>query len=617
MSSINNGNQKLYFDYKQEIKSQEFNKLSHKLHKNGIYSGGELTKVLDFEIRVQPFTLFHEDDYNNVSVRIETTSFAVCKVSPSTPYIIGRFIWLNTEENYMDIISVSKEEIVSSDLVFGRGIYEGSTLLNVFDYSERSTANKKYLENLNAFEIKSRETNTVVVSIKNKIFFNGKLIHPFTEKESEEIPNTSQYPRKDLITLNTISNNIEIIFGEASDSPEFQTQINKNNLVIGILNLPPFSSRIKNSYIEIISLNDFKSVYKKEEDVLSIVISNKGNSIDAYSVDSYKATDILKSISNLNRHFIKNIYFSTTNNIGTITDIVDSPYGILCVNNITSPFNYLRSIDNGSTWTQQTFNVSPAGFPEPKLVAGTGLVILYYYGSYRAAYLTSNNGTSWTSRTYPTGIDYFGRISFVNNLFVGIGYTSGSNGFFITSTDGLSWQVRQSITPFSSSINQLSNIVYFNSMYYCSIGTTLYKSSNAITWTTQSLSSFVLNNQTRISHGGDKIFISPLSNSTTKNNYILSSNDGTNWTKIDLPYEIENFIGVVFLKNYYFLMSGSKIIIFTKDFLSFGYFSTTCSRIGVSNIVERSDFIIGYVDVKVLGSIRQYQLYKLIIPDDF
>src|SRR5574344_464572 len=132
MSTTDNGSQSLVFDFKQEGTSQGFNKLLYKILPSGILSGGTLTRVTDASVTISPMVCMVPDSSKSVLVRLETTTNATVAVTPSAPFIVGRFSWLNIESNYMDFVSTSYSDMQSGDIILGKCIFvdRKSTRLN-------------------------------------------------------------------------------------------------------------------------------------------------------------------------------------------------------------------------------------------------------------------------------------------------------------------------------------------------------------------------------------------------------------------------------------------------------------------------------------------------------
>ncbi len=139
MGSTDYGNQILTFDYKQTATSQGFNKLNYEILSPGIYKGGLLTKNTDTLVDVSPLICFIEDKLGNgLGVRIETTTTPNIIVDPTIPYIILRFEWANTDNVYADIIGVAQASLLSTDLILGICLFDGSVMRTVFDYTTRN-----------------------------------------------------------------------------------------------------------------------------------------------------------------------------------------------------------------------------------------------------------------------------------------------------------------------------------------------------------------------------------------------------------------------------------------------------------------------------------------------
>ena len=173
----NKGGQVAVFNFKQEARAIGFNQAFCDILPYGIYTGGELSKVSNTTIDVAPLTCIIKS-YNNdkVALRQETTSnYRVDDVSPSKPYIVIRYGWLEQEFNYMTILAVGgsenpdmevDEKLHSLDIILGKVVYDGI---------EIPSDNKK------AFDL----------TLRQDVFFNksAKLFNQFKVSATDPISN--------------------------------------------------------------------------------------------------------------------------------------------------------------------------------------------------------------------------------------------------------------------------------------------------------------------------------------------------------------------------------------------------------------------------------------------
>ncbi len=179
MSTTDYGSQSISFDYKTPGKSQDFNLLNYEILPVGITKGGLLTRLDTVTVQIAQLTCFIEDTNNDVAVRISTSTTINTTVSPSTPYLILRFGFSNTENNYADIIAVDYASIDPKDIIIGRCAYNSAQeLQSTFDYTRRTVSSLQDLDDnfLNLKVIPTEIiTNTVEVSAGDVLVLNKPL----------------------------------------------------------------------------------------------------------------------------------------------------------------------------------------------------------------------------------------------------------------------------------------------------------------------------------------------------------------------------------------------------------------------------------------------------------
>ena len=178
-STINNGSQTLTFDYRQEGTSEGFNKLLYTLIPQGIIKGGALSTNSGLVVNIAPMTCYYKDTTNEVGVRIETSENATVTVSQSKPYVVGDFTWINTEDNFLEFKSVDSP--TSTQIVFGRAIFENVSNISGYDYTYK-TWSREYYESLSGdgeipFKVTVTPTNQLKLNVgKGKAIINGKEV---------------------------------------------------------------------------------------------------------------------------------------------------------------------------------------------------------------------------------------------------------------------------------------------------------------------------------------------------------------------------------------------------------------------------------------------------------
>ena len=141
-TNVDNGDQNLTFDYKNPATGSSFNKLLYQLLPTGLYGDmPTLTKVDNTHVEISPFYAILQDDDNDLSIKVNTTSSASAVVSSSAPLIVVRYEWSESSENYAEIIGIATDSLTSSDVVIGECSFSGSVLSETFDYSQQYNSN--------------------------------------------------------------------------------------------------------------------------------------------------------------------------------------------------------------------------------------------------------------------------------------------------------------------------------------------------------------------------------------------------------------------------------------------------------------------------------------------
>lgn len=473
MSAINNGNQQVTYDYKQAITSQGFNKVNYKLHPKGIYEGGEVVKVNDSEIRIQPFVCLYEDTVNKVSVKIETDTYAVVAVSASTPYVVGRFTWLNTEDNYMDIVAIAQAELVATDVIFARLQFTGAILSTDYDYSEKSWTAKKCLKFCETMPFMVTPTypnsTTVKVGVGGPVIVDGKKVEILVEATSPTVVLPVGVDRKDLVVIDTDGNSIKIIEGTT-----IIPILTRTYLPVAILNLPSDCTAIKGSYIEYIHPSLFKSNNTPASEILTLTLAQDGagSNLDGYSLDSIPSNDFITAFRQIS--FITPTSYQLIN-MGIVP--VDIAYGngiyvavgwtsgTVCATAVSSN---LIDWEVSSAISGATNNASYAhiAFGQNRFVISTSQGVLQY----------SSDGLNWSNNTGGL-VKAVRSLIFGGDRFVAV----GTNGVRLYSLDGMSWTDVSIVTS-----NDFNGLSYGNGVFVHGGGVTGFYSSDGITWTASS-----------------------------------------------------------------------------------------------------------------------------------
>ena len=218
MGIVNYGDQQISFDFKEPGKSENFNRLNYQLTEKGLYDGGVLTYTDATHISVAPFTVYIEDAATKLGVRIKTANAVPLLVNNTAPYVILRFNWSNTENNYADVLMSNYTNILSDDLIVGKCIFTGATLESTFDYTRTDySILKTDIDHKLDFKVLPKEPYTNVVSIQGGIVNNGTESLIISTGDSPTFSNTT-LGRNDILFMNS-DGSFGIIEGEDSSSP--------------------------------------------------------------------------------------------------------------------------------------------------------------------------------------------------------------------------------------------------------------------------------------------------------------------------------------------------------------------------------------------------------------
>lgn len=199
----------------------------------------------------------------------------------------------------------------------------------------------------------------------------------------------------------------------------------------------------------------------------------------------------------------------------------------------TGFINY--STNSGSTWTSAG---QPLGsnFLFKDVAYGAGLFVaigLLVTGANRT-YVTSPDGITWTSRTFPGsgGQDWLA-MTFGGGKFVVV----TTDGNFFTSTDGITWSTQ-------AGSQQYQGIAYGNSYYVAVQYPDLVAySTDGLNWTSYTLTPSAGELQSGIGFGNGKFLLS-VSTTSAGNNLLYYAADPTavgNWTQTTLPFTTSTY----------------------------------------------------------------------------
>jgi hypothetical protein len=222
MGATDNGNQFIAYDFQADLVSEDWNKAMNKLMPRGIYdyTGADLlTRFSDSTVYISPSVSFYTDTANNVSVRIEnTTNATVTGVDSANCYIVQRYSWVNTAENYADYIAVDQATLQADDIIIGKAIYIGTGMQTFFDYSRTTWSLWRAIgdehENLRVRAQAGDTSNTVYVN-SGQAIINGIFVS-FAGGDSPVITSTT-LGRADLVCLTELGA-VTITYGSEGSS---------------------------------------------------------------------------------------------------------------------------------------------------------------------------------------------------------------------------------------------------------------------------------------------------------------------------------------------------------------------------------------------------------------
>jgi hypothetical protein len=209
---------------------------------------------------------------------------------------------------------------------------------------------------------------------------------------------------------------------------------------------------------------------------------------------------------------------------------------------------YLTSSD-GVTWTSNTFPASVVIYSFIYgVIGGTGYYLAPISNFVSTSFYYSTNGTSWTATTNPQAGNYQG-VAFGNSTFV----ATGTNGITnIYSTNGTTWSTMS--MPSSSAWQSVT----FGNGYFVSVapgntaGTKGAYSTNGYTWTASTLGFSQTWNSVAYGNvnGTTPTFVA-LGDSTNAYNLAnYSTNNGSTWTNSTVPSS-NNYTSVTYGNGYF------------------------------------------------------------------
>lgn len=187
----------------------------------GVYDGLVGTKVSPSTIQFSAGSLFIKDSNFNtskISVRIGfgTVFSASIDIANKKDYLAVRFTYLNSVGNYATVINVGVADLLPTDVILGRAIWDNSsspTQVSSWDNSARQvTPGELFLQD-NAFWV-SPGSSPFTVKVSPGVYVAEQGRQSFAGEDNVSIPSAGQY----LVCLNRDGNTIAVVQAAASPS---------------------------------------------------------------------------------------------------------------------------------------------------------------------------------------------------------------------------------------------------------------------------------------------------------------------------------------------------------------------------------------------------------------
>jgi len=194
----NVGNQTVTILYRSPANSSVVNKRFQDIRQVGIYKGGYLSIVDSSHAKLSPLVCEISD--GTYQVRVETASeVSSIAVSSSTPYVVLRWQYTGSDDDYMEILAVSTPS--SNDLVVGKCVFDGGGNLNGFDYQDddypRTTPHTQDL----FLKVEPSESNELRVRIRAGRVQTGSGVVYIADQKSDLFTPPDSGSRIDLVYI--------------------------------------------------------------------------------------------------------------------------------------------------------------------------------------------------------------------------------------------------------------------------------------------------------------------------------------------------------------------------------------------------------------------------------
>ena len=216
--------------------------------------------------------------------------------------------------------------------------------------------------------------------------------------------------------------------------------------------------------------------------------------------------------------------YATSSDAATWTvtqDVSAAPFfSVAAVNSRTIAFGVNSSVIlagatraevlQGGTWA---YTVAAQNAANPRTIAYNGSNQYVVVGS-NGVFLSSSDGQSWTGR-YSGVTTNFDKVQYINSNYIAMGGT-GLNANLLTSADGVTWTSRIAGTA-------IFNAAAFGASVYVVVGASgaVFSSPDLVTWTSRSAGAQAFR---------DVIFANSIFVAVGASNAVYSSTDGITWT---------------------------------------------------------------------------------------
>lgn len=229
MGSTNHGTQSIRHQYFDEITGTNRGERLLDIMPPGIYWGGYLTKVSDSEVALSTLVAEISDGTNQISVRtaasatLNSTTLDSGAISSGTPYLVLRWAYSETVNNYVEVHALSSlNGRQQNDVVIGKCVFAGA-VLDSFDYSDRTFP---LIMNRNLQVLPTTDAE-LYVRIRGGYFNNGtQTVKVGDQKSPVFTAPTGGNSRIDLVYI-TYDGTVAIQQGTAAPSPSAPSYLGK------------------------------------------------------------------------------------------------------------------------------------------------------------------------------------------------------------------------------------------------------------------------------------------------------------------------------------------------------------------------------------------------------